>query len=607
MKAQDRDAIRTLLAAQEDQWPRPRELKKKAPKKKDKWWRTSTEVDPISLEPLAELDYPPFELGPHLFDGRVLAFYLVSTGTFLSPMNREALTMDDCAALDTYLASNNLDAARVADALRLQKALSAETGRDDAAAQQQRRQATAVLHGLFGFARYGDSAAARPGQRGSGGGNLRSAYDDDDRSSGGLIDDGDIGNDASDDDVLPEAAFPALASDAPRDIDQGAGWRRAASSQGGVLAASALTTEDFPTLGGPARNRPQPQAPRFRDAVRPYAIDAHEGHARGAQRARQVHEQAVYQAAAPPTYQEAYPSLGGMSTSSARARVVAEQYRALALSSSTRPAAQSSGLSKRERERARRRDRDREQRRTQAAGLAPHQGGGSVVARIRACAGDEVLAQLRERSLEFRRGELSADALYDSASALLPAARFLELFGGLVAVIPDADARAVLNALLDERHPERLPEDEAPAPAPPPPPGIAAPPQPPPRPPPGISAQAMAMGLAPPPGQAHWAPPPRAPPRARQRNAPAAADFPTLGAGGVVRRSGPALRGSRPPPGLAAALAKATGAPGTSRRGGRTGLAVATQRRRAPAQPSPALAAAAQDFSAPPPGQRGKK
>ena len=55
----------------------------------------------------------------------------------------------------------------------------------------------------------------------------------------------------------------------------------------------------------------------------------------------------------------------------------------------------------------------------------------------------------------------------------------------------------------------------------------------------------------------------------------------------------------------AAALAKATGP--TPGRRGRTGIAVASQRRRAPAQPSPALAAAAQDFSAPPPDQRGKK
>ena len=56
---------------------------------------------------------------------------------------------------------------------------------------------------------------------------------------------------------------------------------------------------------------------------------------------------------------------------------------------------------------------------------------------------------------------------------------------------------------------------------------------------------------------------------------------------------------------LAAALAKATGP--TPGRRGRTGIAVASQRRRAPAQPSPALAAAAQDFSAPPPDQRGKR
>ena len=245
MAAQDRDAVRDLLKHQEASRPKPQKDKKKPPqkKKKDKWWRTSTEVDPISLEPLSELDYPPFELGPHLFDGRVLAFYLVSTGTFLNPMSRDELSIDDCTALDAYLAQNNLDPARVADALRLQKALTVDTGRDDSAAQQQQRQATAVLHGLFGFARYGDSASSRPGARRTGGGNLRSAYDDDDRSSGGLIDDGDIGGDESEEEVLPEAAFPSLNEDAPRDIDQGAGWRRAASSQGGVLAASALTTE----------------------------------------------------------------------------------------------------------------------------------------------------------------------------------------------------------------------------------------------------------------------------------------------------------------------------------------------------------------------------
>ena len=103
MAAQDRDAVRDLLKHQEASRPKPQKDRKKPQqpkKKKDKWWRTSTEVDPISLEPLSELDYPPFELGPHLFDGRVLAFYLVSTGTFLNPMSRDELSIDDCTALD---------------------------------------------------------------------------------------------------------------------------------------------------------------------------------------------------------------------------------------------------------------------------------------------------------------------------------------------------------------------------------------------------------------------------------------------------------------------------------------------------------------------------
>ena len=260
---------------------------------------------------------PALRAQAHLFDGRVLAFTW-SAGTFLNPMSRDELSIDDCTALDAYLAQNNLDPARVADALRLQKALTVDTGRDDSAAQQQQRQATAVLHGLFGFARYGDSAT-RPGARRTGGGNLRSAYDEDDRSSGGLIDDGDIGGDESDEeDVLPEAAFPTLSSDAPRDIDQGAGWRRAASSQGGVLAASALTTEDFPSLGGGPTRQSRPQAPAYRNVVRPYAIDAHEGHVRRAPQVRD--EQVALHVARPPqTYQEAYPSLGG-SGSSSRAR-----------------------------------------------------------------------------------------------------------------------------------------------------------------------------------------------------------------------------------------------------------------------------------------------
>ena len=77
-----------------------------------------TECDPISLEPLRLLRYPPFECRADLslshcvasdwFDGRVLASYLVSTGNFTHPISRRELTRADCAALDRYLVENCL-------------------------------------------------------------------------------------------------------------------------------------------------------------------------------------------------------------------------------------------------------------------------------------------------------------------------------------------------------------------------------------------------------------------------------------------------------------------------------------------------------------------
>ena len=53
------------------------------------------EDDPISLEPLNELAYPPFDLATqsgarqkHHFDGRVLAYFMVSTASFMDPLSR---------------------------------------------------------------------------------------------------------------------------------------------------------------------------------------------------------------------------------------------------------------------------------------------------------------------------------------------------------------------------------------------------------------------------------------------------------------------------------------------------------------------------------------
>ena len=58
-----------------------------------RWWAAIEEEDPITLEPLSKLKFPPFELlyndprtgtaRRHLFDGHVLAVYIVSQELFL--------------------------------------------------------------------------------------------------------------------------------------------------------------------------------------------------------------------------------------------------------------------------------------------------------------------------------------------------------------------------------------------------------------------------------------------------------------------------------------------------------------------------------------------
>eukprot|EP00302_Diacronema_sp_CCMP2436_P010145 CAMPEP_0179904604 /NCGR_PEP_ID=MMETSP0982-20121206/42013_1 /TAXON_ID=483367 /ORGANISM="non described non described, Strain CCMP 2436" /LENGTH=270 /DNA_ID=CAMNT_0021804483 /DNA_START=35 /DNA_END=845 /DNA_ORIENTATION=- len=76
------------------------------------WWRSLTDVDPITLEPLKRLRYPPFPLraDAHVctwFDGHVLGTYLISTGNFTHPLSRRELTREDCVQLDAYLELHN--------------------------------------------------------------------------------------------------------------------------------------------------------------------------------------------------------------------------------------------------------------------------------------------------------------------------------------------------------------------------------------------------------------------------------------------------------------------------------------------------------------------
>ena len=122
-----------------------------------KWWITqlACEEDPISLEPLRKLRYPPFECKtdpslPHAtssdwFDGRVLANYLVATANFVHPISRRELSREECAALDHYCTEHRLGGAHVTEVFDC-----AQTAPGTTNLAMLRAQAEGVLQSLFG-------------------------------------------------------------------------------------------------------------------------------------------------------------------------------------------------------------------------------------------------------------------------------------------------------------------------------------------------------------------------------------------------------------------------------------------------------------------------
>ena len=130
--------------------------KKKKGKQDDKrWWASMTdEIDPISLEPLSELKYPPFEIvgddgHKHYFDGQCLASYMVSTSQFLNPMNREPLKTRDCQRLDAYLRTHRLRTLRVNDAFNLVGNMVETATEDNSTARALQREAAALMSAMF--------------------------------------------------------------------------------------------------------------------------------------------------------------------------------------------------------------------------------------------------------------------------------------------------------------------------------------------------------------------------------------------------------------------------------------------------------------------------
>ena len=94
--------------------------------KPDGWWRDISTCDPITLEPLADLNHPPFELRAkpnpaspavsHLFDPTCLAEWVTGSKTFENPLTRAPMDATDCRRLDNHLRRCRLPKFAVHDA-----------------------------------------------------------------------------------------------------------------------------------------------------------------------------------------------------------------------------------------------------------------------------------------------------------------------------------------------------------------------------------------------------------------------------------------------------------------------------------------------------------
>eukprot|EP00941_MAST-03F_sp_MAST-3F-sp1_P001954 g1954.t1 len=150
-----------------------------------------SECCPISLEPLCELDYPPFQLdSDHLFDAKMLAEYLVVTGNFCNPLSRKPLTRASCQKLDAFLLLHNLEEFKVASAFDMQSMIRRKNSSHSNSHLNSRdivaeRNATVVLHSLFEFQQYRNSKRKNDNNN-----NFRFRYTPR-RTENGVIDDND--------------------------------------------------------------------------------------------------------------------------------------------------------------------------------------------------------------------------------------------------------------------------------------------------------------------------------------------------------------------------------------------------------------------------------
>ena len=91
--------------------------KKKGKGATREWWRSLVDEDPITLEPLCELEMAPFELGRRYFDAKSLAAYLLESGRLENPCSRRALSRAECVSLDEHLRTWTGDGSRAVEKL----------------------------------------------------------------------------------------------------------------------------------------------------------------------------------------------------------------------------------------------------------------------------------------------------------------------------------------------------------------------------------------------------------------------------------------------------------------------------------------------------------
>jgi len=153
--------------------------------KPDGWWREISTCDPITLEPLAELDHPPFELRAkptpsspalsHLFDPTCLAEWVTGSKTFENPLTRAPMDASDCRRLDNHLRRCRLAKFAVHDAFvaAAHEREAAEERRaaranetSEAAAARREREAAELAASLFASIRARERRSRGPGRRG---------------------------------------------------------------------------------------------------------------------------------------------------------------------------------------------------------------------------------------------------------------------------------------------------------------------------------------------------------------------------------------------------------------------------------------------------------